>query len=146
MSGPEPLVPPVRPGAIHLPGRCPWPLLLRFLGGACINTAFGYTVFVLLIVLGSPTVAALFIATVAGVFFNFQTSRVVFRSRRTGLLSRFAGVYLVVLALNYMLLVALDHVGLQKWLAQALLTGPLGLTAFLAQRFFVFQSAGMPSR
>jgi putative flippase GtrA len=116
--------------------RSVW-LLLRFATAGLLNTAFGYAVFALLIVVGVGTVAALVAATVAGVVFNFQTSRhLVFRSG--GRVARFVGVYGAVLALNVAGIHGLRALGLSDLQAQAVLALPVAGLSFVLQRLFVF--------
>lgn len=121
-------------------GSWPWAHLVRFAGTGLLNSAFGYTVFVLLLKTGMAVPAALVGSTLSGILFNFQTSRrLVFQSRRTGLLLRFAVVYVVLFGMNYTAIVALKACGLAPWAAQAVLVIPMALTAFVAQRNLVFQ-------
>ncbi len=111
---------------------------VRFIAAGLLNTAFGYTVFVVLIWAGMGSLAALVLATAAGVLFNFQTSRaLVFRDQRAGML-RFASVYIVMIGVNWAALSALERLGLQPWAAQGVLTLPLALLSFAAQKFLVF--------
>lgn len=116
---------------------------LRFLAGGVLNTIFGYAVFLVTLSLGAGIGLALCAATLLGVAFNFQTSRrLVFRSRRTGLQLRFAAVYAIVLAINYLAIVALKRLGLADWSAQAVLLLPMAAVGFTLQRRFVFGAEG----
>jgi GtrA-like protein. len=66
------------------------PRFLRFLLVGALNTAFGYAIFLLSLKLGMSVGAALSASTLAGVVFNFQTSRrLVFRSAGNGAASAF---------------------------------------------------------
>jgi putative flippase GtrA len=54
--------------------------ILRFLSVGMLNTIFGYAVYAILLFVNVPYLIALFIATVAGVIFNyFSFGRLVFR-------------------------------------------------------------------
>ena len=114
-------------------------LFLRFGAVGLLNTAFGYAVFALLILAGAWPGAARVAATIAGMVFNFQTSRrLVFGSAGRGRALRFVGVYGGTLALNWIALRALLGLGLGELPAQAMLVLPMAALSFLAQKLFVF--------
>lgn len=114
-----------------------WPQLVRFGMAGLMNAGFGYLAFAALLLAGAGALAALVVATVAGVAFNFQTSRrLVFRSR--GRVWRFIAVYASAFAFNWVALRALASFGLSDLLAQALLTLPVAAVSFVGQRLFVF--------
>jgi len=114
-------------------------LFLRFGVVGLLNTAFGYAVFAALVLAGLWPGPALAVATIAGVAFNFQTSRrLVFRSRGRG--ERFVAVYVGVFVLNWAALRTLNWVGFGDLVSQAMLVLPLAAISFLAQRVFVFGS------
>lgn len=113
---------------------------LRFLGTGVLNTIFGYAVFLSALRLGASLGAALVVSTLLGVAFNFQTSRVlVFRSRRSGLQLRFAAVYTIVLAVDYLAVLVLKRLGLADGAAQAVVLMPAAALAFMLQRHVVFR-------
>jgi len=113
-----------------------WLLFLRF--------GLGYGVFAVLVLVGTWSGAALVMATIAGVAFNFQTSRrLVFRS--SGRTLRFIAVYVVVLILNWAALRTLRRYGLSDLESQALLTLPIAAMSFLGQRTFVFSPTNGPA-
>lgn len=63
-------------------------LIGKFLGVGIVNTIVEYAIYAVLIIFGLPYLAALFIATVMGVIFNyFSIGRLVFKSRGGELLS-----------------------------------------------------------
>jgi putative flippase GtrA len=118
-----------------------WQLALRFGLAGLLNTAFGYCAFAIFIFLKFLPFAALTLATILGVAFNFQTSkRLVFRSG--GRAARFVLVYAAVLLLNWAALRALQRLGLGPLAAQALLVLPFAVISFLAQKQLVFTGAG----
>lgn len=120
---------------------CMWPRprFLRFILGGALNTLFGYAVFVIAVKIGASLTGALLTSTLTGILFNFQTSRrIVFQSRQTGRLLRFAGVSVMVFAINYIAIAALTRVGLETWSAQGALLVPIALLAYGSQRTFVF--------
>lgn len=117
-------------------------LFLRFGVVGLLNTAFGYAVFAAVLLAGAGPFAAIVAATLAGVAFNFQTSRrLVFRSGTRGRLARFLAVYAGVLALNWVVLRALRDLGVPDLQAQALIALPLAAVSFLGQMLFVFGPA-----
>jgi len=122
--------------AVTSPSR-DWFLILRFGVVGLLNTAFSYVVFAVLVLVSDWPGAALAGATVAGVAFNFQTSRrLIFRSRGRAL--SFVAVYIVVFVLNWAALRALRWYGIPALEAQALLTLPIAAISFIGQQTFVF--------
>ena len=113
-------------------------MLFLVMGG--INTLFYYSLYSLLIYVGVFYAAAVVIATVCGVLFNFQTfGRVVFKNFQFRLLGRFIGVYVVVCAANIAGLRALEFVGLvNKYIAGAVLVLPVALLGYVLKKTFVF--------
>ncbi|MBU0640350.1 MAG: GtrA family protein [Planctomycetes bacterium] len=106
-----------------------------------LNTAFGYGVYAVFILLELPRPAALAIATVMGVLFNFKTTgRIVFGSRDNRLLLRFVLVYAVMYGLNTGLLELLCRkVGLGSLVGQAIVLPVVVMVTFLAMKTFVFR-------
>jgi putative flippase GtrA len=114
-----------------------WLLFLRFGLVGLINAGFGYAVFALLLLAGAWPSAALLGATLAGVAFNYQTSkRLVFGTRGRAL--RFVAVYAIVLGFNWAALRTLRECGLADLESQAILVLPIAAMSFLGQRGFVF--------
>jgi putative flippase GtrA len=102
----------------------PWPLLLRFGLVGVMNTAFGYAVFAGLMLSGVGWAGALVGSAVAGVAFNFMTSRrLVFRT--DGQLARFIALYAGLLTLNWLALRLASGIGLPDLAAQAILAMPI---------------------
>jgi putative flippase GtrA len=113
-----------------------------FLIVGLVNTAFGYGVFALLILLGAGASAAAIGSTLLGVLFNFRsTGRAVFGSRDTHLLPRFLAVYGLQCTANVLALRAFASLGVGSLLAQALILPPLAVASFLLMRRFVFSAA-----
>jgi putative flippase GtrA len=121
-----------------------WLLFPRFGVVGLVNAGFGYAVFALLELTGSWPGAALAGATIAGVAFNFQTSRrLVFRAK--GHILWFIAVYSGVLALNWTVLRALRRYGLPDLESQALLTLPIAAISFFGQQKLVFDKPTGPA-
>lgn len=126
-----------------LPGGA---LFARFVAVGILNTAFGYGVFALLVLAGVWPGAALVGATVAGVAFNFQTTkRLVFRTDGRGQAVRFVASYIAVIAINWVALRVLRSVGVPPLAAQAILALPMAACSFAIQRSFVFQVPVRPA-
>lgn len=112
---------------------------LLFCAVGVVNTAFGYSVFAALLFLGLGRPLALFLATCAGVPFNyFSTGRIVFGNRGTGKLLRFIASYGIVYACNLAVLEALVALGVNPYVAGALSILSSTVVAFGLNRLFVF--------
>lgn len=113
-------------------------VLFLVMGG--INTLFYFSLYSLLIYIGVFYAAAVVIATVCGVLFNFQTfGRVVFKNFQLRLLIPFIGVYTVVCLTNIAGLKLLEFVGLvNKYIAGAVLVLPVALLGYVLNKTFVF--------
>jgi putative flippase GtrA len=124
--------------------------ILRFFAVGGINTAFGYGVFALLILLNrwlkicSPEVelvVAPLISQICGILFNFKTTgMIVFRNRDNRLIVRFFGVYLMTYLLNYGLLRLFESWGIGRLLGGAITLLPLALLAYYLNKKLVFNS------
>jgi putative flippase GtrA len=123
---------------------------LRFLAVGGVNTAFGYGVFALLILLNrhfkicSPEVElvlAPLISQICGILFNFKTTgTIVFKNRNNRLIFRFFAVYSITYLLNYGLLRLLESFGVGRLVGGAILVLPLALLAYLVNRRYVFKA------
>ncbi len=113
-------------------------ILFLIMGG--VNTVFYYSLYSLLIYAGLHYAAAVAVATVCGVLFNFQTfGRVVFKDFQPRLLGRFIGVYIVVYMANVAGLKLLEIAGLaDKYIAGAVLVLPVALLGYVLNKTFVF--------
>jgi len=116
-----------------------WLLPLRFGVVGLLNTATGYAVFALFILMGLTQAPALILATIASVAFNFQTSRrLVFRAK--GRWVRFVLVYVAVFSLDWGMLRVANHYGVSSLVAQLVLALPLAALSFVCQKVFVFSA------
>ena len=118
---------------------------VRFILVGVLNTVVGYAVFVALLWVGMRSGLALVLATIAGVLFNFQTTRtLVFRGSKGGML-RFAAAYAFVLAVNWAALSGLEALGVAAWAAQGALALPLAGLSFTVQKLLVFSRQPEPA-
>ena len=122
--------------------------LFRFFVVGGVNTAFGYSVFAVLILLNHQfricsseveLILAPFIGTVCGILFNFKTTgTIVFRNKNNWLIFRFFGVYLTTYLLTYGLLREFDSYGISRIVAGGIIILPLALLNFFLNKIFVF--------
>jgi putative flippase GtrA len=129
---------------LHEPGS--WQFV-RFLAVGSLNFLFYYTTFAALHLLELSPTAAVVIATVVAVLFNFcTTGRIVFRDDRLRILPRFVAVYAVQCLLNVLFLRLLIAAGLPVLVAEALVIGVLAILTFVALKQLVFSKILGPDR
>ena len=116
---------------------------VRFIAVGVLNTAFGYGCFALLMWLGLHYTAALLLATVAGVLFNFKTlGKLVFGQKQGGRrLWRFVLTYAVCYGFNLALVKLFLLLGIGAYMGGALALVPVALLSFYLNRTFVFRHA-----
>jgi len=113
--------------------------ILRFLAVGGLNTAFSYTCFLGLHLLGAPLWAAIMISTVLGVLFNFMSfGALVFRPARGAALVRFILLYTVIASINYFVLRLLTALTVPPWLGQAICLPVLAFSSYLGMRWWVY--------
>lgn len=111
---------------------------IRFLVIGGLNTLVGYLIFATLILLGLTTQAAIVLATILGVLFNYlSTGGIVFHDR-SGRLLRFVSVYVVQMGLNIAGVTALENAGIPALIGGFIVLPVLVVFTFLAMRKFVF--------
>ncbi len=113
---------------------------LRFLVAGLINTGVGFAVYSAAIVLGCAVWAALLVANLSGVVFNFfTTGGYAFRCRVLARFPRFAIAYAAVYAINWLGIQWLGGLQLDAITAQAVLTVPLAVLSYAIMSRFVFR-------
>jgi putative flippase GtrA len=113
---------------------------MRFILVGILNTAFGYSLYALLIFLGLRFDLAILISTISGVFFNFKTTgTLVFNNSRNNLIFRYFGIYAIIYLLNVILIWLMLKSSINSYLAQAFLTPVLVILSYAMQRDFVFK-------
>jgi putative flippase GtrA len=113
---------------------------VKFLLVGALNTAFGYGIYAMLIWFGLRPFLAVAVGTVLGVLFNFQsTGWLIFGNARPGLFWRFVLVYVFNYFVNIAALsLTMSQLGLNAYLAGAVMLLPMALLTFILQRKFVF--------
>jgi putative flippase GtrA len=111
---------------------------IRFLFVGGLNTMVGYLIFAALILIGLPTPAAIVLATVLGVLFNYLSTGGIVFSDRSGRLWRFVAVYVVQTGLNIAGVTALERAGVHPLIGGFVVLPFLVVFTFLAMRRFVF--------
>lgn len=115
--------------------------LIRFLLVAGLNTLFGYGIFALLVFLNVHYAIATFIATIAGLLFNFKTYGIlVFKNKSNRLIFRFLLVYGFLYLCNIGFIFILKKVGIKPYISGALWLIPNGLLGFYLNNKFVFRN------
>lgn len=112
---------------------------LRYLIVGGINTLFGYGAFAGLLYLGLHYALASFIATCAGILFNFNTTgRLVFKNKNSKLLLKFLLVYALLYLINVSLLKLMVLFSINLYLGSAVTLLPMALLAYLLNKKLVF--------
>lgn len=116
----------------------------RFLIVGVLNAAVGYGLFAGLVVLGMMPEAALLLATILGVIFNFATiGHFVFGNLDQSRILRFVGLYAAVYVLNAFALRGLISLAMPPLLAQLLLLPAAAVMTFAVLRGFVFKEKSL---
>jgi putative flippase GtrA len=116
----------------------------RFLVVGAVNSAVGYGLFACFILLGLVPEAALLLATIFGVIFNFLTTgHFVFADRDRSRLLRFIAVYAAVYLFNALALRGLTLLAVPPLLAQLVLLPTAAVMTFVALRSFVFKEESL---
>ncbi len=113
---------------------------LRFLLVGGLNTAFGYGVFAVGILIGAPYAVAALVSTVLGVLFNFKSyGALVFGSHDNRLILRFFFVYGVCYVVGLVPLAWAQAHGVPVLAMAAFCALPMAALAFTLQRTLVFR-------
>lgn len=116
--------------------------ITRFVAIGVINTAFSYSVYALLLMLGMSFVLANLFALILGILFSFKTQGAyVFKNRANHLLGRFVLAWSLIYVISISLIGSLVYLGFNPYLAGALALPASTAASYLLQKFFVFRSA-----
>ncbi len=123
-------------------GRSRIKLMAKFIGVGLLNTVVGYGIYGSLILLKMPYLAALLIATIMGVIFNyFSIGRLVFKARG-GLIvfGQFIAAYSVVYGVNATALdVLIKHFQFNPYMGQALCVPLSVVISWLLMNYWVYK-------
>jgi putative flippase GtrA len=112
---------------------------VRLLLVGLLNTAFGYSVFALFILLNLHYSIAALLSTICGILFNFKTTgQLVFGSRDNSLLLRFFGVYGVTYVVGVLCLRVATAYQWNVLIVAAVLLPPMAVVSYTLNRVFVF--------
>lgn len=114
------------------------PIKFVLVGG--LNTAFSYLAFATIFVVTGSDQAAVIVATIAGVLFNyFSTGRLVFSHMSLNRLPAFVLGYAVICTLNILALKGLAMLGVSPLVGQLIAAMPLAVLAFYVNSRLVFR-------
>lgn len=115
---------------------------VRFLVVGAGNTAFGYGLYYLCLMLKVDYQVAVVVSTVLGVLLNFLTTgNIVFQNAELGKIIGFFAVYGFTLVVNLVLLTLAVEAGVSKALGQALVLPVIVIMSFLLNKFLVFRKS-----
>jgi putative flippase GtrA len=117
--------------------------IIKFLIAGVLNTLFGYFIYAVLLVIKTPYLAALFVATVAGVVFNyFSFGRIVFNGLSGWLIYvKFFSAYTIIYSINAAFLGLLTEYFLFSPYIGQLLCIPIGVAlSWLIMNYWVYKN------
>lgn len=117
--------------------------MARFLGVGLLNTVVGYAIYGVLILLNMPYLAALLMATIMGVIFNyFSIGRLVFRSRGGQVIfAKFITAYGMVYGINATVLdILIKHFQFDPYIGQALCVPLSVVISWLLMNYWVYKN------
>ncbi|GAB5486621.1 MAG: hypothetical protein Pars2KO_01910 [Parasphingorhabdus sp.] len=114
-------------------------LLLRYIVIGSFNTMIGYGVYCLMLAVGMNFAGASLVSLIFGIMLSFLTlGRYVFLSQLEGRFAKFILVWAVLYIFNVAVISAIMHFGVNAYIAGLIAAVPTLGTAFLLQRFYVF--------
>lgn len=117
--------------------------IVKFISVGVLNTLFGYGIYAGLVFIGLPYLIALFIATLAGITFNyFSFGRLVFKAHGGWLVfGKFIFAYAVVYTINAILLSILTQsFNLSPYLAQLICMPSSVLISWYLMSYWVYKN------
>jgi putative flippase GtrA len=113
--------------------------LARFVAAGILNTAFGYSVFAAVYLVTGMHRAAIVVATMIGVVFNYFTiGRFVFAHRTLSAILPFTLGYGIILILNVIAVDLLMGAGLNALFAQLVCLPPLAILSYVVNDRLIF--------
>jgi putative flippase GtrA len=125
------------------PSRDRTKLIARFIGVGLLNTVVGYAIYGILILSSVPYLAALLMATMVGVIFNyFSIGRLVFKSQGGRVIFiKFIAAYCMVYATNAMALdVLIKHLQFDPYIGQAICVPLSVILSWLFMNYWVYKT------
>lgn len=116
---------------------------IKYIGVGVINTVFGYGIYATLVFIKLPYLVALFLATIAGIVFNYFTfGRIVFNTKHGWFVfGKFLLSYSIVYVINSLLLSRLTgYYSFNAYSAQLLCIFPSIVISWLLMRFWVYKN------
>lgn len=113
--------------------------LARFVLVGGLNTAFGYAVYLVLLLVGMPYPVASLGALVLGILTGFRLhGSLVFDNRDSSLLWRFVACWATIYLCNVMFIKVLLLLGVDAYWAGGIAIVPVALLSYVTQKFLVF--------
>lgn len=114
--------------------------LFKFLLIGGLNTAFGYSVFLIALWSGMHYSLAAGVATILGILFNFKTTgRMVFENKDPSRLPWFILVYFIVYVVNVLGLKVFLAFGISAWMGGFFLILPCAVLSYILNKNYVFR-------
>jgi putative flippase GtrA len=117
--------------------------VIRFSSVGLLNTAVGYSIYAILVLWNVPYLGSLFMATIAGVIFNyFSIGRLVFKSKG-GMFTfcKFIAAYGIGYLVNAVLLhIAIKNLLISPYVAQILCVPPTVMSSWILMNYWVYKN------
>lgn len=123
-------------------GRLANPKIIKFLSAGILNTVFGYFVYALLLFIKTPYFIALFVATAAGVVFNyFSFGRMVFHGVSSWFVfGKFVVAYALIYGVNAVLLgVLMRDFQINPYIGQVMCIPMSVMLSWLLMNYWVYK-------
>lgn len=111
-----------------------------FVMAGVMNTAFGYSIFALLVFLGMHYVLAVLGSTIVGIIFNFFTlGRLVFQNNNNSLFSKFLLLYGILYLVNISIVSILNLIISNLYINGAIAIMTCAMLSFFVNKYYVFK-------
>ena len=115
--------------------------LIRFFFVSGLNTAFGYSLYALLLYIGLHYTIAGLIGTIIGILFNFKTiGLIVFQNKNIKHIFRFIAVYVISYFLGIGSTALFLLFGINEYISGLIMLLPFGIIRYFLNKYFVFDS------
>lgn len=105
-----------------------------------LNTAFGYSLWALLLYCGMHYAIAVVVSTIISICFNFKTTgSIVFKNKNNKLIFKFFQVYMITMFLNIFLLKIAKYLNFNLYIAGLVIIAIIAILTYLLQKFYVFR-------